>query len=112
MKSHRFSLLHPLLPAVALFAGLILVLSMTSARALPDAPAGPDALSAATGAIEGFVYEPDGTTPVIGARINMHHEEAAIRTLFLLKPDGWQKSVARYQCLFCKGNCASAILGQ
>jgi hypothetical protein len=78
MKSHRFSLLHPLLPAVALLAGLILALSMTSAKALPAAPAAPDAPATAPGAIEGFVYAPDGTTPIVGARVNMHHEEAHI----------------------------------
>jgi hypothetical protein len=61
MKRFRFSLLHPLLPAIALLAGLILVLSMTSAQALPVSPESP---SDVPGGIQGHLYEPLGTSPV------------------------------------------------
>ncbi len=79
MKRHPFSLVHLLWPAVALLAGLMLAMSMTSANELPETQDSLDAASVnGTGAIEGFVYDPYGTTPMVGAWVNMHHEEAHI----------------------------------
>ncbi len=68
MKPLRFSPIHALWPAIALLVGLILALSMTSAQALPT---GPESPSNAPGGIEGFLYEPDGTTPVAGGWIEI-----------------------------------------
>jgi hypothetical protein len=73
MKRFRFSLLHPLLPAIALLVGLILALSMTSAQALPVSPQSP---SDAPGGVKGFLYPPLGTTqmPVAYGWIDIHDE--------------------------------------
>jgi len=72
MKRSRFSLFHPFWLAAALLAGLMLALTMTSAQALPDSPASP---SDTPGAIEGFLYEPNGTTLVEGGWIDIHDAE-------------------------------------
>ncbi|MBE9472934.1 MAG: hypothetical protein IMY75_12605, partial [Chloroflexi bacterium] len=72
MKRSRFSLFHPLWLAAALLTGLMLALTMTSAQALPDSPLSP---SDAPGGISGYLYEPDGTTPVEGGWIDIHDAE-------------------------------------
>jgi len=59
------SLFHPLWLAAALVIGLMLALTATSARALPDSPAD------IPGGIQGVLYEPDGTTPS-GGWIDIH----------------------------------------
>jgi hypothetical protein len=72
MKRSWFRIFHPLWLAAALLAALILVLTTTSARALPDGPAGP---AEAPGGVEGLLYEPDGTTPVQYGWIDIHDVE-------------------------------------
>jgi hypothetical protein len=75
MKRFRFSLFHPLWPAVALLAGLILVMTLTSAKALPTSPEGPDTPSDAPGGVKGYLYEPDEVTPVEGGWIHIEDAE-------------------------------------
>jgi len=59
--------------AAALLAGLMLALTMTSARALPDSPESPSSPADAPGGIEGFLYEPGGAPS--GGWINIHDAE-------------------------------------
>jgi len=74
MKRSRFFLLHPLWLAAALLTGLMLALTMTSARALPDSP---DSPSDVPGGIEGTLYPPLGAAqiPVEGGWIDIHDAE-------------------------------------
>jgi len=67
----RFSIPRfPLLwPVVALLAGLTLTLTVMSAVALSASLASPEQVP---GGIEGFLYEPDGTTHVDGGWIEIH----------------------------------------
>jgi hypothetical protein len=70
MKRSRFSLFRLLWPAVALLAGLMLV-----AVTMVVAQTGPVTLADAPGGIEGFLYEPNGITPVGGGWIDIHDVE-------------------------------------
>jgi hypothetical protein len=69
MRHPRFSPAHSLLPAVALLAGLILTMTMMSAVALSASQIDPLQVP---GGIEGFLYEPHDTTPVVGGWIDIH----------------------------------------
>jgi hypothetical protein len=60
MRNRHFSILHPLWPAVILLAGLLVVLSITSAHALPNEP---ESATEVPGGIQGHLYTPLGTTP-------------------------------------------------
>ena len=85
MKRSRFFLLHPLWLAAALLTGLMLALTMTSARALPDSP---DSASDALGGIEGTLYIPSpGTLKVGDGWIDIHDEQGhaiAVRGILTL----------------------------
>lgn len=67
MKHPRFSLFRLLLLTITVLAGLMLV-----AVTIAAAQTGPVTPAAAPGGIEGFLYEPGGTTPVGGGWIDIH----------------------------------------
>jgi len=70
MRASRFPRFRFLWPAVAMLAGLMLVVvTMVAAQTGPVTPAD------APGGIEGTLYEPDGTTPVEGGWIAIHDAE-------------------------------------
>ena len=68
----QISWLHLVGLAVAVLAGLVLTLAVTSAIALSASPHSP---SNGVGHIEGWVRAPDGTTPVDAGWVHMHGEE-------------------------------------
>ena len=67
----QVSWLHMVWLVVAVLAGLVLTLSVTSAIALSASPHSP---SNGVGHIEGWVRAPDGTTPVDAGWVHMHGE--------------------------------------
>ncbi len=73
MKSPQFSRFHLWLPAIALLIGLALAaLTLTAVHALSAGQVEP---LATPGGIEGFLYEPNGSTPVDGGWIDIHDAE-------------------------------------
>ena len=88
MKRSRFFLFHPLWLAAALLAGLMLALTMTSARALPDSPESPSSPADAPGGIEGTLYEHDGSTTVEDGNVVLHDENGEPLVGTLTASDG------------------------